>query len=241
MAERPSDTLPRTYVEWADLATRGVGWLRRALGEGLSGVLALVPGDFVAEAARMGTQARMPSRAPLDALPQLRHVYDLRRYVRADTLAPMSLSQYRALLGQAFALHRQRGTRQAVLDMLSRIGVDTSAGGVALMEDHEWGAQPKPYWSQFWLLFRVGSHTVGPATTWGAAGVTWGTQSYVWGATTSPMYIASLRAVVRDWKRAASILRAMIFVTDGVVWGDPELAWGDPGLAWGGNTVVIGG
>jgi hypothetical protein len=219
-----------TYTQFVELLHAGVGWARGYFAERYYGLVGVF-GDYLAEGAREAVYARLPTYAAPDALPQIGTALGVPRF------PPQTEAQYRSTLGGVFALHRQRGTRQAVLAALSRYGLPTAE----LYEDHQWFRPPQPWWSQFWIYLPPGTLTAGVSTQVYDDGSTYDDgQLYDvtivgWGA----VQVSGLRAAIRWAKRGASICREIIIQTAGIAYNTG--ATYDDGSLYNGAQVVIGG
>lgn len=221
------------YRTFVDSLLAHVPWLRQQYGEAFTtGFLALLA-DVIEEAANQAMKARfvLSDTVPDDALPHIGENVQLERYP-LDTI-----DTYKARLAEAFTIWSQAGTRQGVLAALAASGFP----GAQLIEDHEWDRQPKPYWSQFWIVFPDGTHNVTPSTAaYGDPGLRYGNGVLYGVQGITGEEIEGLRALAKKWKRAASILREMIFTDGGITYGTGA-SYGEPGLTYGGTQVVVGG
>lgn len=225
--------MAQNYKSFVITLLAGIQWARSHYGERLTGTIALLT-DTLAEGANQAVKARFDSpyrghNPPPDALPYIGQNKNIERYI-ADTDIT-----YKGRLLQAFSLWSQAGTKQAVLRALAAYGQPLAQ----LYEDKDWARPPKPYWSQFWILFPSGTHTVTPGTETFGGGATYGS-GVVYGASgITADEVDALRRLVKKWKRSASICREFIFEGVGSSYGGGP-TYGD-GTLFGGESAVIGG
>ena len=187
-------------------------------------VLGLVT-DAAAEAC--GQALRMPwleeSTSPNDALPLVGSERRMPRY-------PTELvANYRSRLWQAWIAYEAGGSRLAIESQLAAAGFPGTVHTGAL----GWT------WSEFWVHFAPGAHTVtsqGPLID-GSWTVGDGTILGPEGITQSETH--SLRALVKKWKHSQWVCRRLVFQISGWTVGDGSDV-GDPGLSVGGENAWIG-
>lgn len=196
-----SDTL--NYREYVERLHSGIGWMRGVVAERLSGLLAGVMADFIAEAAREAIYARWPSYAAEDALEELGVNRSL------PHLPTQSTASYRLTLRRAFELHRLRGTPRgigAIMTEYAQPGAPIAAW--TLLEDF---ALSVPFiWSRWLLVLRGGEHTIPLAI------IPMGTAvmgAVTMGGETPASIVATLRRMLRWAKRATSV--GVVVITDG--------------------------
>jgi hypothetical protein len=222
--------MAQNYRQWLADLLAGIRWARSTWGERLTlGYYALFA-DMTAEGARQANHARFTAQCHDDALAQIGDTRDIQRYY-SD--AP---STYRDRLRQSFALHSQDGTKQAVELALANYGFP----GAVVYEDWQWHRPPQPWWSQGWIYFPPGTHSVvaGSATynngntynsgnLYSVAGITWAE-------------VAGLRRLVKKHKRSGFIFREFIFQISGSAYGTGGTYGGGGTYGTGGTQAVIG-
>lgn len=214
----------RDYVQRLMAA---IGWARGYYGERMAGYIALLA-DMNSGGADAAVKQRFENHCAPDALARIGENKNLERYY-ADTDAT-----YRARLLRAFSLWQEAGTKQAVERALAAYGYP----GAVVYEDADWHRPPQPYWSQFWILFPAGTHSVLPTTLTYGAGVTYGSGALYGVTGITAVEVDGLRRIVQKWKPSRSICRSFIFVTGGIVYGDGH-TYGD-GSVYGGTHVEVG-
>ncbi len=204
--------------------------LRGYFGERLSGVAALVF-DLAAQGIVDAVRApwiNAPGGGPaLDANGPLGEELSLPQYpTEAD-------ANYRQRLAAAWDDWVKAGDENVLLSQLALAGWP----GAILLTPHELPtADPIGYWSQFWVLWPPGTHTVtAGAKQWDTFNWDDGTIYDAQGITAAE--ITLLRALVRKWKPAHWICRSFIFVVEGWLYDDGH-NWDDTGLDWDGISVV---
>jgi hypothetical protein len=223
-----------THIRYVAKLTAGIGWLRAHYGERAAGWIALAH-DQLAQGATDALKTRHAKLAPYDALGYIGESLRIARYPR-DTVA-----MFRRRLLRAFPQHEQGGTRQAVLDELAEFAIGVSGlllKGAILLEDWEYPADPQPWWSQFWIFFPPGTHPVVATTQEYGDGSLYGDGDVYGVEGIEAIDVAALRALVRAWKRASSILRAFVFVVSGEVYGVGGNVYGQTGLVYGTTELV---
>lgn len=93
--------------------------------------------------------------------------------------------------------------------------------------------------TEFDVIFPVGTHTVGPAPTWGG-GFIYGDGTRYGPTGITPTQLETVRGIIKQWKAHNWVCRKVTWVLSGWVYGDPSIHYGDPGLVWGGATVSVG-
>lgn len=218
-----------TYRSYTANLLAGLQWARAHYGQRLTEGLFALLSDLIAEGANQATKARSESTAPLDALPRIGQNKNLERYF-ADTD-----DTYRDRLLHAFSLWQQAGTKQAVEAALDAFGYPDAQ----VFEDADWHRPPQPYWSQFWIVFPYGTHTVSPAANTYGPTINYG-EGYLYGVTgITPEEVSGLRRLVHKWKPSRSICREFIFA-NGPIYGT-GLTYGASGLVYGGGSAIISG
>jgi len=210
----------------------GIRWARAYYGERVTvGFIGLMS-DMIAEGVSQTVKARFEDAPtfPADALAYVGGNKSIERYP-GDTDAT-----YKARTKQAFSSWEEAGTRHALLRELSAFGYP----GALLYEDWEWSRPPQPWWSQFWVLFPDGTHSVAPSTVQYGSGELYGPSGLMYGVTgITAAELSGLRRIIKKWKRASSICRGLIFVTGGIVYGQ-GITYGS-GAVYGGTQVIVSG
>jgi len=196
-----------TFRSYTAKLLAGVQWARSFYGERFTeGFIALFA-DTLAEASNQAVKARFEgaSTYPLDALPQSGANKELERY-DGDTDAT-----YKQRLLAAFSIWQQAGTPQAVEAALDAFGYPAAV----VWEDAEWVRPPQPWWSQFVVVFPVGTHPVIPTTQVYGDGSVYGDGQLYGISGITATEVDGIRRLVRKWKRSASICRWLIFEVSG--------------------------
>lgn len=199
-------------------------WMLGPLAAGWFGVLFSLAGDATATALKL--TLRMPWLAdpssPDDVLPLIGKERRMPRY-QLETV-----SNYRQRLLGAWKAYQFGGDESAIESQLALAGF---AGKVTFFPGREGPrGEPAPYRTQFWIVFRSGTHPVtGRGTPYDSFnwddGTTWGPDGY------TPSFAATLHAIVNKWKPVHWICRGFIFEIgaaewDGFLWDDGTL-WAD--------------
>ena len=214
--------------------------------------------DAFAERARQGLLARFPEYAPADALPLMSRD---RRIIRGRNESDEAfaarvltwLDDHRTR-GNPFALMRQIRAycgvpmRTRTVDCRGNwytIEADGTTSVALQRGNWDWDGEGDARWSRFWVVLYPPSTlwTAGPnwgdVDLWGGA---WGTDGYTWGTTATPDDVASVRAIVRDWKPAGTRCERIIIAFDDTKF-DPTSS-GVPPMpdgTWGTNAKLVGG
>lgn len=148
-----------------------------------------------------------------------------------------SWAQYHARLQRAWDDWPYAGHESSILGQLAAAGFDDP--GITIYHASDWPLSGRPsWWSQFWVYFPIGSHTVtadgppiGPSLTVG---------SFVVGPVGLLQSDAfAMRQIILKFKPAHWICSGIVFQVSGWVVGtDPDV--GDPGLVVGGETATVG-
>lgn len=201
------------YVTYVGKLLAGIRWARGPWGERLTlGFYALFA-DLLAEGARQANHARFTVQSHDDALGEIGNTRDVDRYFGESNDA------YRARCRSAFPLHETDGTDYAVERALSEFGFT----GAVVYEDWEWHRPPQPWWSQGWIFFPAGSHSVTPTTQTYGDGSTYGDGKLYGVAGITAAAVDSLRRLVKRRKRAGFIFREFIFEVTAVTYGTGAL------------------
>lgn len=213
---------------------RSPSWLSGALSGAWNQIVNGVTGDqgLAAMSIAHRTGWMMDEESPDDALPLFAAERRLPRYI-AETAA-----QHRERLHNAWDIYDAAGSDETLVGQLAAAGYT----GAEIKTAAHWPTVPGPngelpYWSQFWVFFPVGTHTVtspgptfgsfvfGDGTTYGPVGITYA-------------QIKEMRAIIKKWKPSRWICRSIIFQISGWSVGDGSVI-GDPGLVIGGTRAVV--
>lgn len=219
-----------TFRSYAEALQTGVRWAKGFYGIRLTGTIALHC-DLIAEGVNEAIKARFPKISAPDAYPYIGGNVNLERFPN-DTDAT-----YRDRLSHGFSIWQQAGTKQGLERGFDFFGFPYAQ----VYEDKDWQRPPKPYWSQFWVVFPDHAQTGGGAyggglSYGGGAGAygngitypgnlnpvtgsgatygsagTYGSGSLYGISGITAEQVEGLRRLVRKWKRSASICREMIF------------------------------
>jgi hypothetical protein len=188
-----------------------------------------LPLDEIIEACDQATKARFPELAPDDALPHIGRD----RVIRRGPLEP-SLS-YRTRLLLWLEAWKGAGVGRALLDQIAgyltpqktRIRIWTQTGLIYTREASgvfsmtrvaagvwDWDGLTS-LWSRFWLIIdSIDGVPWSRDGTWND-GERWGdTSKGTWGSTATFDEVQSIRAIVDDWKPAASVCEHIIVSFD---------------------------
>lgn len=219
-----------THRSYTEELQAGLRWAKAFFGVRLTGTIAL-HADLIAEGVRQAIRARAASVAPIDAYPRIGANTNIERFAN-DTDAT-----YKDRLGKAFSIWQQAGTKQGLVRALAAFGFP----GAIVVEDKDWDRPPKPYWSQFWVVLPLGTHSVTTSTAVYGDGHTYGQTDFLYGVQgITTVQVDGLRRLVRKWKASRSICREFIFESGGVVYGTSH-TYGEAGLFYGGTPVFFGG
>lgn len=188
--------------------------------------------NFVAEAARQAVRAlwigdRTGNGPAYDALEPAGRELSLPRYPGE------TWGNYQGRLQRAWTDWPVAGHETSILSQLAAAGFP----GAQILYPSDWPGYFTS-WSQFVVFYPVGSHPVtGPGPEYGS--FTWG-----YGTTYGPTGISgeqllAMRAIIRKFKPAHWVCRAIVFELSGWTYGTGHV-WGEPGLVWGGETVYVG-
>lgn len=230
----------------------GPPWLVANGESGLVGYsLDLIKDAFV-ERALAGLVARFPEFAPDDALPligrdrrvirginEARATYEQRLVAWLDDRRtagnPFSLMQklaeYTGNTGCSFRTVDNRG------NWFSR-AADGTRSFLLSQPNWDWDGNAAA-WARFWVIIYPGSLWV-QVDHWGDPGVTWGGGSRTWGSTATADQVASVRAIVADWKPAHTRCENIIVAFDPASF-DPSSPASSPNGLWGRWSKNVGG
>ncbi len=197
--------------------------------------------DAFAERTRQGLMARWPSYAPPSALPYLARD---RRIVRGIN---EPVATFRARLRRWLRDHRVRGNPFALMaqlraycnaDVRIRI-VDRRGNWYALDRDGSvswllnqanwsWDDGGLDRWARFWVIIypTTSGEPWGPAV-WGGTGCD---ETTTVGTTATPEQVATVRAIIRDWKPAGTRCEWVVIAFDDASFDpaapEPDGHWG---------------
>lgn len=190
-----------------------------------------------------GLLARFPSTAPSDALPLLGRDRRVRRGRNESD------ASYRARLLRWLDDRRAWGTPFAMLQKLAEYMGDGHGVSMRLVTDRgswysrdangaesyvldagnwDWDGSPATEWARFWLIIYPGTLWT-PTPAWGTVGTTWGSTPFSWGSTATGDEVASIRAIVDEWKMAGSRCVSIIIAFDPASF-DPASLPGAPNM-----------
>lgn len=227
-------------------------WLTEGEG-GLIGYSLDLVKDAYAERLRWGLLARFPQNSPTttgpaDALAALGRD---RRVIRGinETLASYALRLLRWLddrkqAGNAFALMQKLAEYTGPLPRFRTVdsrgnwytrNPDGTTSYALNRANWDWDGRPtdtisgKARWSRFWvIIYPNGLWTEGK--NWGdTARPGWGTDVVTWGSTATADEVATIRALIADWKPANARCVNVILAFDNASF-DPTEAVSDPGM-----------
>lgn len=201
-------------------------WLSTDEGELVHYSLGVVMDAFL-ERLRLGRDARFPDTAPPDALPYLARD---RKIVRGIDEAQPS---YATRLKRWLTDHRTRGNPYALMDQLAaycnaavvirtvdRAGnfftraADGSRSADLATGLWNWDGAAATLWSRFWVII----YPTAAGLPWGpsvgdAGGASWPVGGTI-GTTATPEQVATVRAIIRDWKPAGTTCEWIIIAFD---------------------------
>ena len=119
----------------------------------------------------------------------------------------------------------------------------TQAVGINLA-NWDWDGDPMALtkWSRFWVVIYPNGLWV-PGPNWGDVGFVWGAPGATWGSTATQDQVASVKAIVSDWKPAGTRCVNIILAFDNASF-NPSTARDGAGLPdghWGGWAKISGG
>jgi hypothetical protein len=233
-----------TYRDLTNSIRRGFAWTTDGtLGERYIGTTSGLVWDAWADGASQAVRSPWLSigqrlgRQPPDALPPLGAMYAMPRYSieTSDQWRDRMLGKWAAW---EFAGNEDGGTVPpgGILGQLAAFGLPDAV----IVTAQDWPTRPpSPHWSQFWLVIPDGTHSVGPAHKYGV-GENYGNplNLFVYGADTDPLFAASLRKLICQWKPGHVVARQALFENGGTTYGTGAL-YADPGLVYGGDVGAI--
>lgn len=144
-------------------------------------------------------------------------------------------AQYDARLQRAWLDWPFAGDEDPLLAQLAAAGFP----GAKIFDPRQWpNKPPSPYYSQFWIFFPKGTHTVtsaGPLI--GSFVVGDGTSLGPIGITVQQLF--TMRSIIRKWKPGHWVCRGIVFEVSGWTIGDGSVI-GDPNLYVGGSHITVG-
>jgi hypothetical protein len=190
--------------------------------------------DIFIEIVIAGIKARFINVCPDDALAYHGREVSLPQYVNVTN------DQYRAQLLNIWNLYQFSGTTYAIKTVLGYAGFNH----VFIFENHNFGSDQKTgstasgnKWFQFWVVIDdTEDHLFLNVQNWG--GGVWSDPSSVtswWGFKTTPANWRSIKNIVTQWKPAHTILKEIIVVTSGSLWGIST--WG--GTTWWAEATTV--
>lgn len=236
----------RSLVErWAPTVLRGY------YGQRFNGVMGLLF-DMAAQAVSDAVQGAWigvgDGPAP-DALGIIAREISLPRYPSE------TWDQHYARLQRAWDDWPTAGDEASIIGQLAAAGFP----GAIIKTPQNWPTKdPVPHWSQFWVLFRAGTHAVtgpGPIVGGGAiplvgsfavgdgtylgTGASWviGDGTVIGPDGLAPLSLLTMRRIIRKFKPAHWVCRLIMFEVSGWMVGDDSVV-GEPGLVIGGSVVA---
>lgn len=208
-----------------------------------------LPLDQIAQAAEEATKARFPSICPDDALPFIGRDRGIRRGPNEST------DHYRARLLLWIDVWRGAGVGRAMLDQIAgflspqspRIRIWTQVGVVyERAADGTFSIQRATaglwnwdgftaLWARFWLIIdSPGGAPWSRDGTWGD-GEHWGdnASTATWGSTATANEVQGIRAIVDDWKPAATLCKSIIVSFDASAFALSDTSPPLPDGSWG--------
>lgn len=216
--------------------------------------------DELKERARLGIRARFPGGGSTsDSLP-----YILRD--RSIIAGPSELKASKELRAQkAIRLHRVRGNAWALLENIRgycsphavRVRMVTERGTFytidrdgsrSIVRGAAWnwdGADLEDNWARFWILIYPTTDTPqrpwARCNPWGTPGDVWGTPGRTWGSTATPADVASIRAIIRQWKRSGTRCVKIAIVFDDAALDPTDTAPPLPDGTWQTPATYVAG
>lgn len=180
--------------------------------------------DLHLEGIRQAVLAGSLDQSPDDALP----------YEGSDTMLeryPLETSaSHRARLQARWETWPWAGTEQGLLAQLAASGYP----GTEIYDDADWHREPQPWWSQFWVVFPEGTHTVGYYHLWDETGLYWD-EDIVWSSDRTSEQVSAFRKIVQEWRPAHVVCRELLFELPSSRLWDAGHVWDESGLYWGAN------
>jgi hypothetical protein len=201
-------------------------WLSDGEGGLVLGSLALMV-DAAIDRCRQGLEARMPSRAPDDAMQWIGRDRKITRGINE------SKARYAARLIRWLDDHRVRGNPYALHDQLrAYMQVDvmvrtvdrrgnwftTSAAGVRSVSinaaNWNWDGVAASSWSRFWvIIYPTAAGLPWSPSVGDAGGASWPVGGTI-GTTATPDDVNCVRSIIKDWKPAGTFCEWIIVAFD---------------------------
>lgn len=243
-------------------------WLTEGEGELVQYSLDLMMDAFV-ERVRLGLMARLPQNDPTgettatpDALAAMgrdrRVVRGLSEDAPGYAIRLIRWLDDRRRAGNPFALMQKLAeytgplcafrTVDASSNWFSR-AADGSETYALKRANWDWDGKPRDVagklrWSRFWVVIYPNGLWTPTGNAWGDAGAQhWGAPGHTWGSTATPEQVATVRAIVDDWKPAGTRCVNVILAFDGASF-DPAAAIDAAGMphgAWEHWSHNVGG
>ena len=224
--------MAQTYVRWVERITGQLA-LRQGAGQRLMGTLALLLGDTIAEGLRQSVRASWvgdDDTGPAeDALGAAGAELSLPRYPNE------AWGEYEARLRRAWEDWQMAGDETSIVGQLEAAGFP----GAVIYHASAWPLTGlADWWSQFWVFFPAGTHTVtSPGRQYGS--FTWGDGTILGPVGITPNQLLTIRSIIKKFKPARWICSGVIFEISIWTLGTGR-EFGDPGLVWGGEVSTIG-
>ena len=242
-------------------------WLTDGDG-GLVGYSLDIVKDAFVERVRLGHMARFPEQgpdgtpAPDDAIAAMgrdrRVVRGINETVESYVLRLLAWLDDRRTAGSAFALMQKlseytgEGCVFKTVDAQGNWYVRAADGTRSYylkQANWEWDDHPtdlvsgKKRWSRFWVIIHPPGSLWTDEGDYDPSGEEWGSAPYTWGSTATAEQVATVRAIIADWKPAGTRCANVIIAFDPASF-DPEAAVSDPGMPnylWENWSMNVGG
>jgi hypothetical protein len=219
----------------------------------------VAPLDASVEFAIQGLQARYPGIGTPTALPYIgRDRRIIRGFAENDASFSKRLLTWREdwkTAGHAFSLLRQvkgyltpHPIKLRSVDNAGNLYTLNADGTTELVQTQpsnwNWDVE-NAFWSRFWLILYPPPSLWDPMFPWGNAaqwGGAWGAANVTWGTTATPEQIASIKAVIRQWKPAHANCVCVVVAFDPASF-NPTMPPGAPlpDGTWGKWHKLVGG
>lgn len=218
--------LGNTFRDW--VASVSIPALLGDMSESFVGITQSLTADILSDG--WGLSLRMPwlldSESPDDVLPLIGRERRMPAYP-AETAV-----RYRQRLWQAWEAYSLGGSENAILGQLAAAGYPNCR--IVYYPARPGPNGQSPYWSQFWILFPDGSHegtlinSRWDSFNWDD-GTLWGPVNF------PPLFLATVRGIVRKWKPVDWICRGLLFEFGTARWD--AFNW-DDGTTWASEVEV---